>query len=184
MLNFRNDPTAFRAFITEYQDKVYNIVLNQVQNAEDAEEITQDVFVAVFQKPGAFRGNSAVSTWLYRIAINKSIDHLRKKQSNKRRGLLRLFTRSSVSGEENELKDFSHPGIVSENKEKAVILFKAMKKLSENQHTAWVLSEMENMSYKEISEIMDVSVSSVESLLFRARQNLRKILSGMYPGNE
>ncbi len=182
MLNFRDDPTAFRAFIAEHQDKVYNIVLNRVQNAEDAEEIVQDIFIAVFQKPGAFRGDAAVSTWLYRIAINKCIDHLRKKQSGRRWLITRFLGLAAGTNEENEPKDFLHPGIVSENKEKAVILFNAMKQLSENQHTAWVLSEIENLSYKEIAGIMGVSLSSVESLLFRARQNLRKILAGMYPG--
>jgi RNA polymerase sigma-70 factor (ECF subfamily) len=182
MLNFRDDPIAFRTFIKEHQDRVYNIVLNRVQHAEDAEEITQDVFVAVFRKPEAFRGEAAVSTWLYRIAINKCIDHLRKKKRGKRWGFTGLFS-SAGADETTELKDFLHPGIVSENREKANILFKAMKKLYVNQHTAWVLSEMENMSYKEISEIMNLSVSSVESLLFRARQHLGKILAKMYPGD-
>lgn len=175
MLNFRDDPTAFRAFIQEHQDRVYNLVLGKVQQAEDAEEITQDVFVAVFRKPESFRGDSTVSTWLYRIALNKCIDHLRKRQSRK----FRFF-----SGDKGpaEPKDPAHPGILAENREKAVFLFKAMKQLPEKQHTAWVLSEMQNLSYKEISEIMDTTISSVESLLFRARQNLKKILAGMYPG--
>lgn len=181
MLNFRNDPTAFKAFIKEHQDRVYNIVLNRVQNAEDAEEITQNVFIAVFSKPEAFRGESSISTWLYRIAINKCIDHLRKKQSRKRWSFTALFSSGTDKG--NEPKEFNHPGVVSENKEKAAILFNAMKKLSANQHTAWTLSEIENISYKEISEIMNVSVSSVESLLFRARQNLKRILADMYPGD-
>ena len=179
MLNFGNDPNAFRTFIQEHQDRVYNLVLNRVQQAEDAEEITQDVFIAVFKNPGAFRGDSSVATWLYRIAINKCIDHLRKKQSKGRRRLARLF---SSTDEMNEPADLSHPGVLSENKEKTGLLFKAMKQLPEKQHTAWVLSEMENMSNKEISEILDTTVSSVESLLFRARQNLKKILAGMYPG--
>jgi RNA polymerase sigma factor (sigma-70 family) len=179
MLNFRDDPIAFRAFITEHQDRVFNLVLNKVQQSEDAEEITQDVFVDVFRKPEAFRGESSVSTWLYRIAVNKCIDHLRKKQSRGRWKLTRLF---SPAGEATEPTEFLHPGLLSENREKAAFLFKAMKQLPEKQHTAWVLSEMEQLSYKDISEVMHVSVSSVESLLFRARQNLKKILSRMYPG--
>ncbi|MEI9810892.1 MAG: RNA polymerase sigma factor [Bacteroidota bacterium] len=166
MLNFRDDPAAFRAFITEHRDRVFNLVLNKVQQLEDAEEITQDVFVDVFRKPDTFRGESAVSTWLYRIAVNKCIDHLRKQQSRSRFTLTRLFSPAEVA----EPKEFIHPGILSENREKAGLLFKAMKQLPGKQHTAWVLSEMENMSYKEISEIMNVSLSSVESLLFRARQ--------------
>jgi RNA polymerase sigma-70 factor (ECF subfamily) len=179
MLNFRDDPTAFKNFINEHQDRVYNIVLKRVQNAEDAEEITQDVFIAIFNKPEVFRGDSAITTWIYRIAINKCIDHLRKKERSWR-GFLKFFNNSYE--ESHEPKEFLHPGIAQENKENAMILFKAIKQLSANQHTAWMLSEMDGMSYKEISEVMNVSVSSVESLLFRARQNLRKILADMYPG--
>lgn len=181
MLNFRDDPIAFRAFINEHQNKVFNLVLNKVQQLEDAEEITQDVFVDVFRKPEAFRGESTVSTWLYRIAVNKCIDHLRRRQSSGRWKLTRLF---SPAGETTELTEFTHPGVLSENREKAAFLFKAMKQLPDKQHTAWVLSEMENMSYKDISEIMNVSISSVESLLFRARQNLKKIIAGTYPGDK
>ena len=92
-----------------------------------------------------------------------------------------MFGSSKHDAEEPQ--DFFHPGLQAENKEKAAALFKAMKKLPGKQHEAWVLSEMENLSYKEISEVMDVSLSSVESLIFRARQNLKKILSAMYPGD-
>ncbi len=79
MLNFENDPHAFRAFITAHQGRVYNAILNRVQDVKDAEEITQDVFIDVFRHPEAFRGEAAVGTWLYRIAMNKCVDHLRKK---------------------------------------------------------------------------------------------------------
>jgi RNA polymerase sigma-70 factor (ECF subfamily) len=174
MLNFPNEST-FRAFIEEHQDRVFNLVLKLVQQVNDAEEITQDVFVDVYRKPGAFRGDSSVTTWLYRIAMNKSIDHLRRKRK------WRLF---DSFNDTDQLQNFLHPGVQAENREKAMLLFKAMKKLSEKQHQAWVLSEMESLTYKEISDIMNVSLSSVESLIFRARQNLRKILSAMYPGGQ
>jgi RNA polymerase sigma-70 factor (ECF subfamily) len=169
MLNFRDDATAFRAFISEHQNRVFNAVLNMVQHQQDAEDITQDVFVDVYRKPGSFRGEAAVSTWLYRIAMNKCIDHLRRRQ------------RRRWEAGEKEATDFVHPGIVAENREKAIFLYKAMKQLPPKQNEAWVLSEMENLSYKEISEVMKLSVASVESLLFRARQNLRKILSELSP---
>jgi RNA polymerase sigma factor (sigma-70 family) len=177
MLNFQDDAAAFRAFIREHQDRVFNVVLKMVQQASDAEEITQDVFVDVFRKPAAFRGESAVSTWLYRIAMNKCIDHLRKKEKKK---IWSAGFFSSAKKDNSEPAEFFHPGIAAENREKAAILFKATKKLPANQHKAWVLSEMENLGDKQISEVMEISLSSVESLLFRARQNLRKIISGMY----
>jgi RNA polymerase sigma-70 factor (ECF subfamily) len=127
----------------------------------------------VFQKPEAFRGDAAVSTWLYRIAVNKCIDHLRKKQSRKRWSFTGLFS-SGGSDEVNEPKEFIHPGILSENKEKAVLLIKAMKQLPEKQHTAWVLSEMENMSYKDISEVMNLSVSSVRIAVVQGKTKFEK----------
>ena len=181
MLNFDNDAASFRAFIYMHQDRVYNAVLNRVQNVKDAEEITQDVFIDVFRHPGAFRGEAAVNTWLYRIAMNKCVDHLRRQKRRSRWNTGAWFT-SAEMDHHLGAADFFHPGIAAENREKAAFLFRAMKQLPQKQHTAWVLHEMDNRSYKEISEIMHLSVSSVESLLFRARQNLKKILSGMYPG--
>ena len=180
MLNFREDATAFRSFIAEHRQRVFNVVLKRVQHLQDAEDITQDVFVDVYHKSSAFRGEAAVSTWLYRIAMNKSIDHLRKKQRREKGAWIGFF-KPGATGETVDT-DFYHPGIAAENKEKSVVLFNAMRSLPEKQHTAWVLSEMENLSYKEITEVMNLSLSSVESLLFRARQNLKKTISGMYPG--
>jgi len=182
MLNFRDDAAAFRAFINEHKDRLFNIVLNRVQHVEDAEEITQDVFIDVYRKSELFRGDAAINTWLYRIAMNKCIDHLRRKGKRNAWSIVGLF--SSGESQKNEPIDFYHPGIAAENREKTTILFNAIKQLPEKQHTAWTLNELDNLSYKEISEIMNVTISSVESLLFRARQNLRKILSGMYPDKE
>jgi RNA polymerase sigma factor (sigma-70 family) len=181
MLNFREDATVFRAFIATHQQQVYNLVLKMVQHVHDAEEITQDVFVDVYRKPDAYRGDAAISTWLYRIAMNKCIDHLRRQQRKKRHLLSAFFAPGTTHAAEAPSYDL-HPGMAAEQREKLALLFKALNQLPDNQHTAWVLGEMENLSYKEISEVMQVSVSSVESLLFRARKNLKKILSGMYPG--
>ncbi|MBS1565999.1 MAG: RNA polymerase sigma factor [Bacteroidetes bacterium] len=181
MLNFDHDAAAFRAFIQLHQDRVFNTVLNRVQSVKDAEEITQDIFVDVFRRPEAFRGEAAVETWLYRIAINKSIDYLRKRRSRNRWHISSWLGSNEEQEEINAGADFFHPGVAAEDKEKAAILFKAMQQLPEKQHTAWVLHEMDNRSYKEIADIMQLSLSSVESLLVRARQNLKKILSRMYP---
>src|SRR5258706_10915153 len=125
MLNFQDEST-FRAFIKEHQDRVFNVVLKMVQQINDAEEITQDVFVDVYRKPDAFRGESSVTTWLYRIAMNKSIDHIRRKRKWK------LF--GSFNSEINQPPDFIHPGVQAENREKANFLFKAMQKLPGKQH--------------------------------------------------
>ncbi len=179
MLLFQNNEQAFREFIKEHQKRVYNTALHLLQNEEDAEEITQDVFVEVHHKAHTFKGESQVSTWLYRITYHKCIDFLRKKKSKKRFAFL-----TSLFHESGELVtdsgDFVHPGIVTENKEKASILYKAINSLPETQRITFLLSETDGLSYQEISDIIGTSVSSVESLLFRARKNLRKILADFY----
>jgi RNA polymerase sigma-70 factor (ECF subfamily) len=95
---------------------------------------------------------------------------------------------STFTNEKGEVKTeashFHHPGVQLENKERATILFSAIDKLPENQKTAFILAKLEDLSYSEISEVMNISNSSVESLLFRAKQNLQKLLGAYYQKNE
>lgn len=169
-------PRSFQGLYYRTRDRVFNLVLKLVRHVQDAEEITQDVFVDVYRKPEAFRGDAAVATWLYRIAMNKCIDHQRRITS--RRKWLGLFGAGTTHS--SEAVHFIHPGAIAESKEKTAILFKALQQLPANQQMSWVLSEMEDLSYKEISEVMNVSVSAVESLLVRAKKNIKKILSRLY----
>ena len=158
---------------------VYNTAIGIVQHAEDAEDVAQEVFVQVYQSIHGFKGNSKFSTWLYRITISKAMDHERRKKRKKRFALVR-----SLFGEDNEqvvdAPEFNHPGVLFDRKEKAAILFKAMQGLPENQRVAFVLNKVEGLSYQEISEVMETSVSAVESLLHRAKTNLRKVLKDFY----
>jgi RNA polymerase sigma-70 factor (ECF subfamily) len=78
----------FDALFTTYKNMVYNLALQYVQNVEDAEEITQDVFVAIYHSLNSFKQNAEVSTWIYRIAINKSLDYLKRKKRKKRFGFI------------------------------------------------------------------------------------------------
>ncbi|MBN8785359.1 MAG: RNA polymerase subunit sigma-70 [Sphingobacteriales bacterium SCN 48-20] len=169
------DESAFRIIVDTWQNMVYNTVLGIVQQAEDAEDITQDVFVQVYQSIHSFKGDAKFSTWLYRIAVTKSLDHERKKKRKKRFGFIR-----SLFGEDNEVvihpPDFNHPGVALDKKEKAAALFHAINLLPENQRIAFVLNKVEGLSYQEVSDVMETSVSSVESLLHRAKSNLRKHL--------
>jgi RNA polymerase sigma factor (sigma-70 family) len=183
MLNFHHSRDAFAEFIKQHQDKVYNVVLGMLQNEQDAEEITQDVFIEVYKKASSFKGESAISTWLYRIAVNKSIDHLRSKKTKKRFGIFTALFHPQTNEVVTEPGNFVHPGVLSENKEKAKYLFAAIHSLPETQQTAFILNEMEQLSYKEISEVMQTTVSAVESLLVRAKQNLRKRLGDFYKEN-
>jgi RNA polymerase sigma-70 factor (ECF subfamily) len=180
----QGDRAAFRELVGHYTDRVYNTVLGLLQNREDAEDTTQEVFVEVYESIGGFRGDASLTTWIYRIAVQKSLEHIRAGNRKKRSGiLLSLFGREHLVPVA-VTSPFYHPGIKLENKERAAILFGAIRNLPENQRTAFTLHKVESMSYAEIAEIMKVSVSSVESLMFRAKQNLQKQLSALYDKNE
>lgn len=171
--------SAFRELVETFKNRVYNSSLGILQNAEDAEDISQEVFIEVFNSISRFRGDSSLSTWIYRITITKSLDLIRKKKRKKR---FAFITGLFGEGEKNlkELSDFNHPGIEAENDELSAILFRAVEKLPANQKIAFTLNKIEGLSYKEISEVMNVSVSSIESLLHRARNNLKTLLSNYY----
>ena len=174
-----NDREAFKELYDNFSSKVYNTILGILQNTEDAEDVTQEVFIQIFRSIQNFKQDSSLSTWIYRIAVNKAFEFIRSKKRKKRFAIVKsIFAKDEVE----EPIEFLHPGIIEENKERGKILFKAIDKLSEKQKTAFVLSKIENQSYKEISEIMKLSLSSVESLIFRAKENLKKELYEYYKG--
>jgi RNA polymerase sigma factor (sigma-70 family) len=179
----QGDPESFRHLLEHYSDRVYNTALGLVNNREDAEDLAQEVFTEVFRSIGQFKQRSKLSTWIYRITVTKSLEFLRGKSRKKRSAVIQ-----SLFGKEQQISvsaddPFYHPGVSLEKKEMAAILFGAMKRLPETQRTAFTLSKLEHLSYAEIADVMEVSVSSVESLLFRAKQNLQKILAVYYEEN-
>ena len=175
----QKDETAFKAVVEAWQDMVFNTAMGIVQNAEDAEDVAQEVFVQVYESINTFKGDSKFSTWLYRITITKSMDHLRRKKRKKRFAFVQ-----SLFGMDNEMlheaPDFHHPGISLDNKERAAVLFKAIEKLPENQKIAFTLHKIEGLSYQQVGEVMDATVSSVESLMHRAKNNLKRNLEDYY----
>ena len=151
--------------------------MQYLQNIEDTEEVTQDVFVTVHQQLETFQNNSSITTWIYRIAINKSLDFLKAKKAKKRFGFI-----TSIFGEkEGELKydqpNFNHPGVLMEQKEELAILFKHINSLPDTQKTALILHKIDGKSQQEIAEIMDSTPKAVESLVQRAKTNLKNKLN-------
>lgn len=173
------DETAFKELVTSWQDMVYNTSLGIVQSEMDAEDVAQEVFVKAYESIKGFKGESKLSTWLYRITVTKSLDYLRSRKRKKRFAFV-----YSIFGENNDLlidpPDFVHPGVVAENKQQAAELFKAVETLPEQQKTAFVLTRIEGLGHKEVSEIMGTTVPAVESLLQRAKLNLKKQLETFY----
>ena len=169
----------FKTIVDTWQSMVYNTALGIVQSAEDAEDVSQEVFIQVYQSLNSFKAESKLSTWIYKIAVSKSLDHLRKKKRKKRFAFIQ-----SLFGKNDELAidppEFMHPGVSLENKENSSILFQAIAALPQNQNTAFVLNKVEGLSYREISEVMEISESAVDSLLHRAKNNLKKSLEDYY----
>ncbi|HMO32828.1 MAG TPA: RNA polymerase sigma factor [Lacibacter sp.] len=165
---------AFRRLVEEYQHLVYNTVLSIVQNEADAEELTQDVFVQAHRSIGGFKGDAKLSTWLYRIAGSKALDHLRRKKAKKR---LAWLYREPIDPEAaTEIPVFYHPGVALEQKEQAALLFRLIRQLPDKQRLAFTLNQAEGLSAQEIAPVLGISAGAAESLLFRARSRLRELL--------
>lgn len=175
----KKDREAFKEIVETWQDMVFNTAIGFLQNAEDAEDAAQEVFVQVFESVASFKEESRISTWIYRITVSKCLDQLRRNKRKKRIAFIQ-----SLYGKNDILlidpPDFFHPGVKAENKENAAVLFKAIDKLPVNQRTAFVLNRIENLSYREISDIMNSSESAVDSLLQRAKKNLQSHLKEYY----
>jgi RNA polymerase sigma factor (sigma-70 family) len=174
------DAASFEKLFNLFKDRVFNTALGYIQNKEDAEEITQDVFVEIYRSIDRFKGKSALGTWIYRITVNKSLDRIKHRKRRKRFAFLTsLF--DSQSGELiHQPVEFNHPGVEAELKERAKYLFDAINRLPENQKTAFILTENEGLSHTEAGEVMNKTAKAIESLVRRAKENLKVILSNVY----
>lgn len=175
----KGDDTAFHRLVEDWKDRIYNTALGLVQQAQDAEDITQDVFITAWKSVKQFRGESSIQTWLYKIAVHQSLDCIRKRKRKKRFGFL-VPLLGADEGPEQELGDFLHPGVQLEKKQEAQVLFKAIRKLPEQQQVAYNLQKIEGLSIKEIAQVMETTDGAVEAMLNRAKTNLQKTLITYY----
>ena len=160
---------------------MFSTCISFVPNKEDAEDISQEVFIEVFKAIHKFKGQSKLSTWIYRITTNKCLEFIRKKNTKKRFAFLQNIGGKDLPLDKtNYFTEINHPGILLEHKQTSETLFYAINQLSEDQRIVFTLHKVECKSYQEISEIIEKSVSSVESLMFRAKKNLRKLLENFY----
>ncbi len=154
---------------------VYNLCLNYLLNAEDAEDIAQEVFVKVYQYHPKFDEQKAsLKTWIYRIAINASLDFLKAKKTEKRFGFITSLFKPDTQEPISDLVDFNHPGVLAEDKEAMEGLLKVIYALPPNQKNVIILTKIEDRPQKEVAEILNISVKAVESLLQRAKQSISK----------
>ena len=168
------DVAAFDRLILKYRERVFGIIYNMTSNREDAADLTQDAFIKAFQSIQRFGGQSSFFTWLYRIAVNSTIGHLRKNRLRSFFSLERVDSDEPVSREIIEAltdkTEVDRDTFVKELQEK---LNDAMHKLSIKHRTVVTLFEIDGLSHQEIAEVMDCSVGTVRSRLHYAKQLLQ-----------
>ena len=174
------DEQAFRKLVEQFQVMVVNTCKGFVYQLHDAEDLAQEVFIEVFHSSTKFRGDAKLSTWIYRIAVNKSLNFIR---DNKRRTFIQsignsVFGSKSLDIPANDVTD--RPDLEAENNQRRENLYRAINELPERQRVAFSLSKFDDLSYREIADVMELSVASVESLIHRAKLNLQKKLYQCY----
>lgn len=173
----KKDHTAFKWFFERYQSLVLNTCFNIIRNRQDAEDTAQEVFLQAYKSAAHFRHESKITTWLYRIAINRSLNF---KRDNKKFSWVKSLTQFSDETHKTEMAvsipHSERPDVITEEAHTLQICEQLINLLPEKQRAAWTLHKMEGLSYKEISGIMQRSVSSVEALIHRAKVKLQKEL--------
>lgn len=164
------NPAAFEHLFDKYREKVYRIAFRFVRNKEDALEVTQEVFLRVHTSLGKFKTDSKFFTWLYRITVNRSIDFTRQRKARPLQDLDQEVLEAQPANGERD------PSEVAEEKDTESLLARAVTRLSSKHRAVFLLHAMENLSYKEIASVLDISVGTVMSRLFYARKKLQEIL--------
>jgi RNA polymerase sigma factor (sigma-70 family) len=164
------EANEFKKLTLMLSAKVLNLAYHLTGNKEDAEDITQEVFIAVFKGLPNFKGASEISTWIYSITVNKCKEKIRRELRQKRKGIhVQLEKVDFYLSAQN-----ADGGIIQHEEETK--MRNILQRIPENQRIAFTMFAMDEFSYLEIAEAMNVSISAVESLLFRARVNLKKII--------
>jgi RNA polymerase sigma-70 factor (ECF subfamily) len=182
----RGDKLAFQKLVIRYQRRVYSIAYGFVRNGEDAMDLTQDVFLKVHRNLDGFQGSSSFYTWLYRIAVNVSIDHIRRNRRRKDDVDYddRLGHQEAASSDSPVISTSTglSPAVALRNKELGDRIMKAMDLVSEAHREILVLREIEGLSYEELAEVLDIPKGTVMSRLHHARNNLKKHLTEYLEG--
>ncbi|MDP2235908.1 MAG: RNA polymerase sigma factor [Bacteroidales bacterium] len=172
------DENAFKALVKMYRPMVHRVVFRMVQNNDDTEDLVQDVFIQIWQSICNFRGEAGLKTWIYRMAVNKAINHLRWKRI---RNFMSISGNSSKINTEDRLQINDESGfekLVQMDSHNTILW--AMEKLPANQSAAFMLSKAEGLSNPEIAEVLNTTIGAVESLIFRAKKQLKKSLEKHY----
>ncbi len=179
------DQVAMRELVVKYQDLVVNTCFQVLHNRPDAEDVAQDVFLEAYRSLGSLRSESSLSYWLYRISLNKSIN-----QYNKNRIFRKVIRLDHIEDPGESRKDLVNQKVDDpvqqdlEEEEKLEVIIRMIDTLPVRQRKAFILHHIERLSYKEIGEVLQLSLSSVESLIFRARTTLKEKCRAFYEQNK
>ena len=171
----RGDMAAFRELVEEYKKKMYYFALDMVRDPADAEDISQEVFLKVFRGFKTFRRDAKLSSWLYRIAYNASIDHLRRKSLAPEPVEDEILDAASAGFSESAAS--LDPARTAENRLLEARVEKALQKVSTRERTVFLLRHYNDLKLDEIAETMQISIGSVKSYLFRCLRKLQKELA-------
>ena len=178
----QGDKEAFAELVSAYSERIYNLALRILRNREDAEDVLQETFLTVLQKLESFDGRSNFFTWIYRIATNASLMKLRKKKLV----FAEMPENFDPSSRHNEriFVDWSQdPSLNVQNKEIKKIIDSAISQLSDLYRSVFILRDIEHLSIKETSKILNISEENVKIRLRRARLYLRNKISEFYEGS-
>lgn len=173
-MNTNTSVPSFEEIVKTYDTKVYNLCWYLLKNQSDAQDCTQDIFIAIYQALPNFKQESSVHTWIYRISTNKCYEYLRRSRRKKRFGIsvpIDAFFAQTVATESQ------NPEEIQLAAEQSIFFWKAVERLPIKQQLAYTLYNVEELNYKQIAAALDTSLSAVESLLFRARRKLEEELS-------
>lgn len=182
------DSAAFRALFDKYHRRAFAVAMGVVKNENDALDAVQEAFVKVHKNIGRFQGTSSFYTWLYRIVMNVSIDHVRRK--SRRRNLdfdeRALHAESEVAGDGALIPNVTdaNPGKAALRRELGEAIQAALQELPEHHRAVIVLREIEGMSYEEMAEALEVPKGTIMSRLFHARKKMQTALAPYLSGEE
>lgn len=169
----QGDVAAFDKLVDMYHSRIYTLTYQMTSNREDAEDLTQEIFVKAFEALPRFKGHSSFYTWLYRIGINKTINYRKKRNRNRP---LSLDAMEQEVKQDEVYHDLSSKGSPLRNlslSELQLKLNEAMQRLSEKHRTVVVMHDMQGIPHDEIANVVGVSVGTVRSRLFYARRQLQ-----------
>jgi RNA polymerase sigma-70 factor (ECF subfamily) len=171
------DERAFNALVLRFQDRVYNLIRRLIGNPEEARDVTQEVFVSIFEKVDTYRGDSAIATWVYRIAANHAknrIKYLARRKDRQRESLEHMLTPPTSSQLSAEVL---RPDQALTRERVSRLVDWGLASLDEEQRLVLVLRDVEGQSYEDIATITGLNLGTVKSRLHRGRLRLKEVLA-------